>query len=431
MFILDKHVVAGRGQVVVNTYSDNWQTRNIPNNYGVTPTVCSGEKESYSSNFRWTIYNMQVFDATGADATLSWNRMSDGALVMDQQLGIGLYGTWPSYYGWSTDDEELKTLFNSQWGTTEGSLNQNRNNRWNLFNWRQTLGSFAGAAYVLKFVRVGFNANLQNIGEAKKYLTNGVDTAANLGSGVVYDFFGQGNSSYEDYKSGTLSVGSSTFGTYTNDGPTIYVNNAITRLIAIPTGTVPTLSPGDTSLGVITEPTSVTINSAASAAITVYVDGEQKTSQSGTSQVVVNLATWWDQLSLGAHTIIVTASLNGYKTGARIRFTKSTSMVSAMGKPQSFGDMPTMCYMADNLTVPANATAVREVCNNGNDSEPTWEVYEGDGHHFSNDKKTATDWALNWRIGIDNSLGTSQARINTGVNMGVLVKGGAGPKEQE
>lgn len=428
MFILDKHLQVGYATIdwtpgwKVNFGEQNPSRRtsdltSADHFSNVREFFCSGQ--SYYT-YGPKLYGIDVSMTPGNNNGLHWNRMADGALVMDRVLAVCASMIHPIG----------NVDFNGDWGKTEGpSFGNGTGNYCHWFSWKRTITDFGGAPFVIKVVRTGTNSSEQASDETQKYVYGSGDR-----SDETWNAAGSPAAAWTDAR---LNASGSACGAATASGRSSaskypsWSSGYTPRLIAIPTGSVPTITPMETSLGVITEPTTVPLSVAYASTVTVYVDGSQKSQQTGQTSVSVNLSTYWDELSLGSHEVTVTAEANGYKTGARIRFAKSTSMVSAMGKPQSFGDMPTMCYMADNLTVPANATAVREVCNNGNDADPTWEVYEGDGHHFSNDQKTATDWALNWRIGIDNSLGTSQARINTGVNMGVLVKGGAGPKEQE
>ena len=198
------------------------------------------------------------------------------------------------------------------------------------------------------------------------------------------------------------------------------------RLVAIPNGSVPTLTPIETDLGIITDPTTVTVQMAGTPTVTAKLDGSRTVQVStSTGNFTVNLSTVWSDVSYGDHEIICVAEQNGYKTGARIRFTKSAGAVMVTTVPHNSANRPASCRLVGNLVVPTGAVLTQEVTNNGNDASPTWETYTGNEHFFTNESKTASQWGLAARVSIDNGDGNAVAEIKDSLAMGVLYEGGA------
>ena len=407
MFIVDKGVKGGGGTVSTRASSSKTNTENY-GNYTTDYAMVGGRYDS-GEREAWVVYGM-TFDPS--KSVLLWNRMADGALVTVDPLNVSFEESTRVPVGSNVENAWGNNSQPHQW------------NYWNPYLWSVTT-NFLGGAYKILTLRVGASSKAVQRLEAKKYIVNSKDSKA-WGRNAASSDHGaasQGSSSFgfgDVIPPSTVGgVGASQLG-----GPLDYPYPI--RLIAVPTGAVPTVTPIETSLGTITDPTTVSLNVAAPCNLTVYVDGTSRGSSSVPAGAYsLNLADLWSDLSLGSHEVRVIAEANGYKAGARVRFSKSTSSVVVMGKPHATKSMATMCTLADNLTVPKGATVTREVCNNANDPSPTWEVYEGDEHSFENDSKTSDGWAVNWRIGIDNSGGTTQARISTGVGMGVLLYGGA------
>lgn len=409
MFIIDKGLKGGGGDVMSRVRNEYSRTRQEQyGNYVNSYTFVGGEYDDINLD-TWVVYNM-TFNTSRS--VLVWNRMADGTLVTVDPLNVSFENSTRVSVG---------TNVESRWGDGD---QPSQWESWNPYLWSVTT-NFLGGAYKIRTLRVGASAEAIQRLEAKKYIVNSKDSKA----------WGKNATSHDH---GAATQGSSSFG-WGMVMPPSTVGNAGSsdlggpleseypiRLIATPTGSVPTVTPVETSLGTVTEPTTVSLTVAAPANLTVYVDEVSKVTESvaaGTYQLA--LSDYWSDMSLGAHTVKVIAEANGYKAGARVRLSKSTSSVVVMGKPHTTKSMATMCTIADNLTVPEGATVTREVCNNANDPSPTWEVYEGDEHSFENLVKASDDWAVNWRIGIDNSGGSTQARISTGVGMGVLLYGGA------
>lgn len=193
------------------------------------------------------------------------------------------------------------------------------------------------------------------------------------------------------------------------------------RLVAIPNGSVPTLTPIETDLGIVTEPKQVTIQMAGTPTVTAQVDnGDPEPVSVNVGNFVIDLSKWWASLSYGQHTILCVAAQNGYKTGARITFNKSSSAVMVTTNPLAVDRRPVSCRLVGDIVVPSGAVLTQEVTNNGNDDAPTWESYAGTEHFFSNETKTASQWGLAARVSIDNSEGNAVAEIKNSLAMGVV-----------
>lgn len=222
------------------------------------------------------------------------------------------------------------------------------------------------------------------------------------------------------------------FGTAENPGGTGYIikgnyllNCNFVHLAMLPTGLTPSFMKDANDMGVVTEPTQWTFGVKTAASFYATLDGNADNSivSATAGGVLIDLSSVWDTVSFGKHEIIVRAKANGYETGNRVTFTKSSSGVSFTSKPAPSTEMPVTCRLVDNCTVPTGATITREVTNNGNDENPSWESYSGTRHEFANAAKTSGQWGLAARITIDNSHGNAEAKISQGIAMGVTYKG--------
>lgn len=68
---------------------------------------------------------------------------------------------------------------------------------------------------------------------------------------------------------------------------------------------------------------------------------------------------------------------------------------------------PTHIVVTPSWTIAKGAEGKIEVCNNANDSSPTWELLKGeDAHVFANSVKTADKWAIGVRVTIERKKAT-------------------------
>lgn len=339
--------------------------------------------------------------------TQSWNRMSNGNLVQSNDTPYGQ----ASYVCGGVIDRDSW----SSWGTETSSVSGN------IFNCYAD-ATVNGGAYRFKVMRVAGQNGAYGGGECHEYFAIGSvssDWNVNWASDTHYIVDGRRN--------GTAT--SNRYLCYSEDPyntSVAYNRRSTFRVFGTPTGTTPALSPMETDWGTITEPKSITFTLTGAASVTAKIDsGEEYALTPGTGNVVFDLTPKWDSLSYGAHTVIIRSTLNGYQCGARITFTKSSSVVSVTTKPHITAHRPTMCRLVSDTVVPTGAVLTQEVTNNANDGSPVWETYTGTSHEFSNATKTAGSWGLAARITIDNSDGNANAEIRDSLAIGAIFEGGA------
>lgn len=346
-----------------------------------------------------------------------WNRMSDGTLVSKYASGLFI-STAGSAPGLS---EDSYTHGNSQHANTAGMSN-------GLYSWYQN-ATILGASYKVCVVDIGVNSTEYKSSSAKKYIAD-TSSSGKWGfcEGVDAPMFSSTDRYMDARMSSTSSYGTQTSSYRYSSGSQHNAGNLPFRLMAIPTGAAPVITPDNQSLGVVTEAPVIDVQLAESgASISVYVDGEYKHGETlSSASYSFDASQYWGDLGLGSHTVEFIAQLSGYKCGATASFTKSDSMLQVTGVAAETNGRAVTCTMRDTVTVPSGATITREVCNNAFDSNPTWEMYDGDSHAFANETKAASKWGVNWRITIDNSGGKTQAKIATGVGMGITLAGSFG-----
>lgn len=370
---------------------------------------------------------IKAFRVTGGQGSTQWNIMSDGTLVQAKNAGIRgipalFYRSHTTGTG-SLNDGTVYEDFNSYWANTKAV-------------WKDSVSSYddelflystyadatlGGGAYRVKTLRSGLSSAEYNQSEFKKYIGDlGVSgwnfDSTPCGGGRIWSPYSSNSSkAYWAYNSG---IKQEVIGTYDRQ--------VTLRFMAVPTGLVPTLTPIDTDLGIITEPKSVTIQMAGSPTVKAKVDNSVDVQVAvAVGNFTVNLSEVWSSIGYGDHTVICTAELNGYKTGARIRFTKSASAVMVTTVPHSSVNRPSSCRLVSDIVVPTGAVLTQDVTNNANDTSPVWEPYSGTSHFFTNKEKESSQWGLAARISIDNNNGNVVAEIKNSIAIGVLYEGGA------
>lgn len=115
----------------------------------------------------------------------------------------------------------------------------------------------------------------------------------------------------------------------------------------------------------------------------------------------------WLKLTNGTHTMTITAS-DGFSspTARTYTFTKSVTKFNILTNPMESSGMPIRILIKVSKEIPEGAIFTAEVCNNGNDAEPTWEdasseILRSQVHVFENKSKTADTWAVRVRISVD------------------------------
>lgn len=378
-------------------------------NFSFNPDGEPDYQPSDSGPFTAKINTLDIKTGTSEGHTITWNRMSDGALVMVSNAGFS--------YSYQTVFVKSVLYSMDQIGTINNSTYVGNGDE-KLWGWYRNI-EIAGGQYKARLMSVGYNASTSNQSDAKKYIQDSVDGEW---TGQFLDSY-YGPATGEDYPYGYFNSKTKKFSYSKRKELGSYSITSPNRLMLEPTGEVPLVTVEIEDLGTITEPQSVDFTFSMQANYTVYVNDEQKATGSGTS-VTVDLSEYWEELEYSACTLKVVTEANGYKCGGRVAFTKSVSMLKVTGNPLSFDTMPTFIKVVDSCVVPDGAIITREVCNNANDAKPTWETYEENSNHgFQNKTKTAEKWAVSWRVTIDNSYGNSQAQIRDGVTVAVMRQG--------
>ena len=116
---------------------------------------------------------------------------------------------------------------------------------------------------------------------------------------------------------------------------------------------------------------------------------------------------YFQKILNGAHTVqIVAMDSAGKSSTLELTFTKAVhKAVITLSEPLAVEKQITVAVLAITGKIPADATQLVELTNNGNDPEPVWEdatadVKAGRNHPFTN--KTQTNgWAFNFRVTVE------------------------------
>ena len=188
----------------------------------------------------------------------------------------------------------------------------------------------------------------------------------------------------------------------------------------------PVISGSDSSLGIkidgFTQTYSVTDANNNVVTITEAIDGVKIRSyvatlgETNTFSITGNT---WLALANGIHTMTITAT-DGLDNAVRTyTFTKAlTSFTVQKTTAIEATTIPTRIKVSVMKTIPAEATFKVEVCNNGFDSNPTWEdatsvVLSELTYEFMNTTKTATKWGVNIRVTVMRNNGSGACYITS------------------
>lgn len=129
----------------------------------------------------------------------------------------------------------------------------------------------------------------------------------------------------------------------------------------------------------------------------------------------LSLSSVFNGLSLGAHTITITASdNNGSNTVRTYTFTKVDDRLEFQLKnPLITTAKPNRIVFSGIFTIPSQSTIQILACNNGLDVEPTWEditnsYINNQSHTFTNNTKVNANWAINIKVKIIRTSITTQ-----------------------
>lgn len=331
-------------------------------------------------------------------STMQWHRMSNGDLVA---VTNGIQNT-------------AAKLCNSGSGANGyADVNGAQSIPFGDDNMRRMYTDFTvdGGAYRFKLLRIGATSSYSPGNDFDTYMKATGLSNWNLTLPIV-EGIGTGPSSKYYFAMSTTGASQSV----------AYDTQTAARFYGTPTGAAPIITPEQTALGIITEPKSVTLQLVGSPAVTVaYDDGPAETVQTVSGSATIDMSSKWESLGIGAHTISVRSSQNGYQCGAIITFTKSVDSVSITTKPHLTFARPSIVRVVGETVVPAGAVMSIDVSNNAEDASPQWEPCSDDGtHSFANATKTADQWGLAVRVSIDNSDGSGVAEIRDSLAVGVI-----------
>lgn len=134
----------------------------------------------------------------------------------------------------------------------------------------------------------------------------------------------------------------------------------------------------------------------------------------------------WSGLSLGSHTMTITATDNNGASATRTyTFTKKDDriVVHLKNPPQTSVNAKEI-VVSGVMTIPTGATLKVEVCNNAFDASPAWEdatqaYLNKAAHTFVNATKTAANWGVDVRLTILKNTAIEKAYIKAfGFNFG-------------
>ncbi|GAB6891092.1 DUF6273 domain-containing protein [Geobacillus stearothermophilus] len=133
----------------------------------------------------------------------------------------------------------------------------------------------------------------------------------------------------------------------------------------------------------------------------------------------LDLSSVWSTLSLGSHAITIT--VNDGKGGTATRtytFVKTDDRIKfTLKKPIQTSIAAKKIVVSGVVTVPKGATLSVKACNNGFDSNPTWEdittaFLNRQAYTFTNTTKTATKWGINIQFKILKGTATNQIIVD-------------------
>lgn len=173
----------------------------------------------------------------------------------------------------------------------------------------------------------------------------------------------------------------------------------------------PVISDADANLGVkstgFTGTYSVTDANNNAVTVTESIDGVQIRSLVATLGATITYditGNTWLTLPNGAHTLTIRATDGLDSTVRTYTFTKLVDKFRIENStPWASSTMPTRIMLVVTRNIPTGAGFKVEVCNNGNDTEPTWEdatdaVTSGLVHVFTNTSKVSSTWGVKFRV---------------------------------
>lgn len=127
----------------------------------------------------------------------------------------------------------------------------------------------------------------------------------------------------------------------------------------------------------------------------------------------------WQKVLNGSHTLTITATdPAGDNAVRKIAFTKQVLNVAFETKPMEADAMPTKAAIQCAGAFPSGSVLSVQICNNGNDTDPTWETVssrelQGMVHTFTNQAKTAETWAIKAKVALSRASASGDCYITS------------------
>ena len=250
-----------------------------------------------------------------------------------------------------------------------------------------------------------------------------LECSENLGA-TWYSVY-KGTATTYNHTTATYAMGFIQYRVRAVDSKGDYSSYTTSSFKTISSNQAPVISGSDSNLGIKTDGFSqtYTVTDAESNEVTITeaIDGVQVRFYIvtlGNTNTFAVTGTTWLQLANGTHSMTITATdSNGAKSVRTYTFTKNLTSLSVKTDPMVASSMPTRIVINVTKNIPAEAIFTVEVCNNGNDSTPTWEdatsaVVGKLVYNFENKSKTADSWAVMIRVTVDRNGGEGACYIS-------------------
>lgn len=140
----------------------------------------------------------------------------------------------------------------------------------------------------------------------------------------------------------------------------------------------------------------------------------------GTEEQFIFTDEQWLKLLNGDHTVKITAKdVRGAEAVRTMTFIKNVASVSfEKTVAMAVDTMPTKALINIQGSFPDGCTLKVEICNNGNDTAPTWEdvtsaARSGEKYFFANTTKTAVSWGVRLRVTLVRGTASGQCYISS------------------
>lgn len=230
-----------------------------------------------------------------------------------------------------------------------------------------------------------------------------------------------------------LNIGSHNIEIYTVDNSGLTTSKIYTFT---KTNAIPTITPSSQYLGSLTQPKdfNFTIYDADNDKMTLTFKIDQEILESSwtpISGILTNneagskLRTHITGISSGVKYIRISSyasAASQYVYSSIIKINVGESYLEIMTHPSTCKTMPNKIIVLLSLVAGSQTQKIISVCNNANDSVPTWENYSPDSsglYTFTNKTKTANDWAVSAKVKVIANGYTGEISLSA-IGLGVL-----------